>query len=170
MQTIQTGLGVTGSSGALIVLLFIIFVLARRIVRQRKGTKYTLRSILITPIIYLLLTVFLMVGVSAAQAAEILVLMLLGLVAGFFLGKRSDIFEKEGKVMYKRSTEVTMLWIIGYVARISIEFLSANPTIIFYADILLAASAGLLLGETIVLYKNYNNKYKKKRTFTQNAA
>jgi hypothetical protein len=166
MQAIQTSLGVTGSSEALIVLLFIIFILARRIMRQRNGTRYSIRSILTTPIIYLILTALLMVGESANRIAVIVTLMLLGLAAGLILGKRSDIFEKEGKVMYRRSTEVTFLWVIGYVIRVGIEFLSASPTIIFYADILLAVSAGLLLGETVVLYRNYNNKYKKKRTVT----
>ncbi len=110
----------------------------------------------------------------------------LGVFAGMELGKRSDIFEKDGKILYRRSNEVLAIWIIAFVIRILIDFV-ANPSIlaaitnssgsigaidfataasqsnpfVFVADILLAFSAGLLFGEALILYRNFNFTYKK---------
>ncbi len=76
------------------------------------------------------------------------------------------------------------LWIIGFVARIAVDFIynpifngalsanaiatatgsaalvayASNPVVIG-ADFILAFSAGLLLGEAIVLYRNHRSRY-----------
>ena len=94
---------------------------------------------------------------------------------GAILGRRSELFEKDGKVLYKRSVEVMAIWLVGFVIRIGADFLF-NPIlrlgsasvavsayqsspILFGADLLLAFSAGLLLGEALVLYMNHRAKY-----------
>ncbi len=165
------------SGGLLIFLVIIIFLLGRRVMRQRKGTKYTVRSIFLTPIIYTALTVYLLIGVPFWQDLVILAVIIAGTVAGLALGQRSDLFEQDGKILYRRSNEVMVLWMVGYIIRIGID-LFFNPLyiqgpsassasiatyessmIVFGADILLAFSAGLLLGEAVVLYRNYNARY-----------
>ena len=57
-----------------------------------------------------------------------IVAILLGTLIGIILGKRSDIFEKNGKIMYKRSDEITILWLAGFVVRILID-LYYNPAL-----------------------------------------
>ena len=169
--------GSFNSGSLLILLILIIFLLGRRVMRQRKGMKYSVRSIFLTPIIYTALTVYLLIGVPFWQDLVILAVIIAGIVAGLALGRRSDLFEQDGKILYRRSNEVMMLWIIGYIIRIGIDLFfnplyvqgpSVSPasiaayessTIVFGADILLAFSAGLLLGEAIVLYRNYNARY-----------
>lgn len=159
----------------LIVAALIAIVLFRRILRNKRGTKYSVRSIFITPIIYVALTLFFLLGLPVLWDAIVLAMIVVGVGAGLVLGKRSELFEKDGHVLYKRSMEVMIIWVIGFIVRIGVDFFynpafagnfslsalaaySTNP-IVLGADIILAFSAGLLLGEAIVLYRNYNAKY-----------
>ncbi|MDE1861072.1 MAG: DUF1453 family protein [Candidatus Micrarchaeota archaeon] len=163
----------------------ILFILARRVIRNIKGAKYSTASIFMAPVIYLFLTLYLLVGLMAWQDIAILIAIAAGTVAGLELGKHSDIFEKDGKVLYRRSNEIMILWIVGFVVRIGIDFLynpsfamiaSGEPAnaaataqlavyetspVIFGADMLLALSAGLLLGEAVMLYRKHGSRYGK---------
>lgn len=170
----------------IIIFALLIYVIGRRIVRGTKGVQYSVRSIFLTPIIYLILTAVLVIGLLSWQIAVLVVFIAAGLLLGKELGKRSDIFEKDGKILYTRSKEVLAIWIIAFVIRIAIDF--TNPAflglitnssssssgsidlamastqttpIVFIADLLLSCSAGLLFGEALVLYENFNTKYKK---------
>lgn len=168
------------------ILIIIVFSLFRRMMRNRNGAKYSVRAIFFTPIIYMVLTAFLVIGLSAFQDLAVVVAVIVGALAGLVLGKRSEIFEKDGNVMYRRSTEVMAIWLIGFVVRIALDFVS-NPffngtatnssstsissifaaystsPVLFGADLLLAFSAGMLFGEAYILYKNYNSKYKTRK-------
>jgi hypothetical protein len=171
----------------IVIAALVVFILGRRLIGSRKGTSYSVRSIFLRPIIYLVLSVILVLGLQLWQTAVLIVAIVLGGFAGLELGKRSDIFEKDGKILYRRSNEVLAIWIIAFVIRIAIDFITdpalfealtstnssisisaidvataasqSNP-LIFVADILLAFSAGLLFGEALVLYRNFNSKYK----------
>ncbi len=171
----------------ILIVAIIIFVVGRRYIRSRRGTNYSVQSIFLTPIIYIILSAILVIGLQLWQTAILVVAVIAGVYGGMQLGKRSDIFEKDGKVLYKRSNEVLAIWIIAFVIRIVIDFV-ANPyllqvitstnsssslsvidlataasqsnPIVLVADILLAFSAGLLFGEALVLYKNFNSKYR----------
>ena len=163
----------------LIPVILVVLIAGRlilRITRNRKGTKYSVRSIFTLPIIYLIISLFFMIGLSLLEASGLLLAIAIGILAGLQLGKHSEIFEHEGKVMYKRSAEVMAIWIVGFLIRIGIDFY-ANPSLftgnfsltsfsayessplLFGADILLAFSAGLLLGEALILYKRHKAKY-----------
>jgi membrane protein CcdC involved in cytochrome C biogenesis len=163
----------------LIVPLLVVFLIARLFLRGRNGTNFSLTSIFIRPVIYTLITLAFLLILGLEQDAMLIGAIVIGLLLGLVLGRKSDIFEKDGKVMYKRSNEVTILWLIGFVIRILIDFFynpaltapSLNITqillyektipILFIADILLAFTAGLLLGEAIVLYQSHKKKYPK---------
>ena len=168
---------------AVVVIAVILFVIVRRTFTGMKGSSYSVRSLFMRPVIYLVLTAFLVIGLLLWQDLAIVIAVIAGALLGLLLGKKSNIFEKDGKIMYKRSNEVTALWIIGFVIRIGIDFVF-NPVfsssssvslssiisagsafesspILLGADLLLAFSAGLLVGEAFVIYNNYNRKYKK---------
>ena len=165
--------------GLLIVPLIVVFFIARLFLRGRKGAKFSLTGIFIRPVIYTIITLAFLFILSPEQDAMLIAAIAIGLLLGLLLGRRSDIFEKDGKVMYRRSNWVTILWLIGFAIRILIDFLY-NPAltaptlniaqvlfyekttyILFIADILLAFTAGLLLGEAIVLYQSHKKKYSK---------
>lgn len=163
----------------LIIPLIIIFFIARVFLRKRKGSVYSVRGIFLRPILYILISIAFLFILSLEQDLLLIVAILLGTLIGLILGKRSDMFEKNGKIMYKRSNEITILWLVGFVVRILID-LYYNPAlssstinlskiliyeqtipILFISDILLALTAGLLLGEAIILYKNHAKMYSK---------
>ena len=179
-----------GYTFIIIIGALIIFVLGRRIIGSRKGTKYSTGSIFLRPIIYIVLSTALILGLLLWQIGIVVIAVIIGVFAGIRLGERSDIFEKDGKILYKRSSEVMAIWLIAFVIRIAINFV-ANPylsgaltnssslnsasaldvvmsasqgnPLVFIADIILAFSAGLLFGEALVLYRNFNSKYKNKK-------
>jgi hypothetical protein len=167
-----------------VLVLLIVFVLSRRIIRNNKGIGYSVRSIFITPIIYVVLSAYFLIGLGIYQDLGVAVAVVIGVLVGTLLGRRSEIFEKDGKVMYKRSMEVMAIWLVGFIIRIAVDFLF-NPQvtsvfgtnsiisssvvaasqigpILLGADILLAFSAGLLLGEALILYMKHRSKYSKK--------
>ncbi|MDE1824906.1 MAG: DUF1453 family protein [Candidatus Micrarchaeota archaeon] len=168
------------------IVALLVLVLGRRIVAGRKGIRYSRRSIFFRPVLYLALTAALVIiGLSLWELAAITTSVVVGILLGLKLGKRSNIFEKDGNVMYKRSNEILTIWIISFLIRVGIDFYS-NPSlegmlsgplpksesiasalapaaafslILFCADLLLGFSAGLLFGEAVVLYRNYILKY-----------
>ena len=170
------------SYGIVVIIAIFLFFIARMALRTIRGSRYSVRGLFMRPVIYLVLTAFLVFGLALWQDLLLLVAAIIGAFIGLELGKKSNIFEHEGKIMYKRSSEVTILWIVGFVIRIGIDFVF-NPAfngstpqtlssifalssfesspIVFGADLLLALSAGLLVGEAFVIYKNYNLKYRK---------
>ncbi len=172
------------SEELIIVIAIMIFFIGRMTWRTMKGTKYSVRSIFTRPVIYIILSAFLVLGLLLWQDALVVVVAAAGLLIGLVLGKRSNLFEKNGQVMYKRSNEVMILWLVAFVIRISIDLLydpalssiTSNESLssilaaatayestplAFGADLLLAFSAGLLLGEAFVLYRNHKAKYPK---------
>ncbi len=163
----------------LIIPLIIIFFIVRVFLRKRKGSVYSVKGIFLRPILYILISIVFLFILGLEQDLLLIVAILLGTLIGIILGKRSDIFEKNGKIMYKRSDEITILWLAGFVVRILID-LYYNPAltsptisiskiliyeqtvpILFISDILLALTAGLLLGEAIILYKKHAKTYSK---------
>ncbi len=172
-----------------IIVLFIVFRLFMRVWNNSKGVKYSIRSLFMLPVIYLILSAYFILGLGLIQSILVVAAILVGIFVGIKLGEKSEIFEKDGKILYKRSTEVLAIWMVGFVVRIGAEFLTnplftgsagnytnssallsspaykayENGPVILGADILLAFSAGLLLGEAFVLYQNHTKNFKNKK-------
>jgi membrane protein CcdC involved in cytochrome C biogenesis len=164
------------NSSYLVVPLIITFITIRRYRRSSKGSAFSVTSIFLRPAIYSLITIGFLFIVGLENAIMLIAAMLIGLLIGLILGKKSDIFEKDGKVMYKRSNEITIMWMIGFIVRLTLDYFF-NPALtapnfsinsflfyertvplLFVADLLLAFTAGLLLGEAWILYNNHNKR------------
>lgn len=166
----------------IIVMAIVVFFIARMAWRGIKGTRYSATSLFLRPILYMALSAFLILGLILWQDAVLALAAAAGVLLGLAFGKRANLFEKDGSIMYKRSNEVTILWMVAFAIRISIDFLfdpaingsSTSITSIFAAtsafesslpvygaDLLLAFSAGLLFGEALVLYRSYKSRYQK---------
>ena len=171
----------------LALIIIIVFLVVRRTWQGISGSEYSVKNLFMRPVIYIVLTILLVFGLAVWQDALLVVMVVAGALLGLILGKKTNISERNGKVWFRRSTEVTMLWLVAYMIRIGIDFafnpafsagvggssegsissiflvassFEANP-IIFGADILLAFTAGLLIGEALVLYQGCNLEYKK---------
>ncbi len=168
----------TANTYTVLILVALLAIIAVRLfVRLRKnasGARYSLRSILLLPVLYSAITFFLMIGMQFRGDAILIASLIIGIAAGLLFGRRSEIFERDGKVMYRRSAFVMAIWLIGFLIRIGLEFVSgsfdfgsstpsfaAGGAVIFGADVLLAFSAGLLLGEAIMLYRSHSMRYRK---------
>lgn len=158
------------------LIVFIALIMLLRLRRQKKGYKASTARIFRYPAIYIVLSLIL---VASAFNIVIFVVALLAILVGYavgtIFGSKSSIFYSNGKIMYRRSNEIFAIWLAAFVARIVIEFMlpddlglqaltttasSAFSGIGFWyslVDILLAFSAGMLLGESIHLYRKYKN-------------
>jgi|GEM_PF-3826361 len=157
------------------LIIFIAAILIIRVRRQNKGSKASTARIFRYPAVYMVLSLLLL-----AYTPSILLLLLtviaiiIGYVIGNAMGSKSNVFSSGEKILYKRSNEIFAIWITAFVIRIILEFIvpttsSGLPTAstssifsgsyIWYSlvDLLLAFSAGLLLGEALHLYKKYKS-------------
>lgn len=156
------------------IIAFLAIILLLRLRRQHSGSKASTARIFRYPAIYILLSLVL---VAYTPSVLLLVLVALFIVIGYAVGSvfgaKSSVFtSSDGKIMYKRSTEIFVIWIVAFLARIAIEFAfpinytlgTASKAIgifsgvyLWYSiiDILLAFSAGMLLGEALHLYGKY---------------
>ena len=118
----------TANIYTVLVLVAILAVIAARLFaklrKNARGAKYSLRSILFLPVLYSAITFFLMIGMPIRGDTLLAVSLIVGIVIGLVLGMRAEIFEKDGKVMYRRSAFVMAIWLIGFVIRVGLEFIS----------------------------------------------
>ncbi|MEM0154297.1 MAG: DUF1453 family protein [Methanothrix sp.] len=159
----------------LFIIIFLAVIILLRFRRQSRGSKATPSRIFRYPAIYIFLSIILVAYTPSLILLIFAVLaIILGYVIGNMLGRKSSVFMSEGKMLYKRSNEVFTIWLIAFVVRALIEFVLPIPSIntipinrainafsgvyMWYSvvDILLAFSAGMLLGEALHLYKKYN--------------
>ena len=157
----------------IIILLFVVL----RTRSQMRGRRADTRRIFTRPVLYGFLTLFLL---AITPNAELLVFALLfgiiGYIIGTKLGVKSKVFEKDGVIRYKGYNEVFFIWIGAFVLRLLIEITlplpatSAAPVLLssytnpasayfwyMIVDLLLAFSAGMLLGEARHIYRMYKS-------------
>ena len=157
----------------LLLLVIIVIMLFLRVRRQSRGMKANTVSIFRYPAIYILISILLVLSsFNILLLLYVIIAMILGYALGSILGKNSSVFASNGKILYKRSKEVSAIWAAAFVIRILIEFAfpitytgfgltvqnAFSGVYLWYSiiDLLLGASAGMLLGEALHLYKKYN--------------
>ncbi len=149
--------GIGGVSQA-VFLIVIVLIVSRRLYQGVRGQKFTNR-VYILPVIYILLTIFTLFTYAATQF-DILATLLsipLGALVGLRLGSAAQIYEKDGVTHYKRSRFIIGIWLAAYMARYGLVI--AFPSVVVIIAItgaLLAFTSGMLLGETIHLFRKYN--------------
>lgn len=158
----------------LLLLVFIVIIMFIRVRRQNRGTKATAISIFRYPAIYIFISIILVVSTfNIMLFLYTAIAIIIGYAIGRILGKSSSVFASNGKLLYKRSREVFVIWAAAFVIRIFIEFafpinytgsglIISNPFSGIYlrysvVDLLLGFSAGMLLGEALHLYRKYNS-------------
>lgn len=166
-------------SGEVFIAILIVAV-AIRTVRGMSGSDYSAKKLFTRPAAYIVLTVLLVFGLALWQDAVLFISVAAGILLGLALGRKGNVFEQDGRVMFKRSLEVTLIWLVAYVIRIGVDFAfnpaltqSSTPSpasifiaanafegsiLIFGADLLLSFTAGLLLGEALALRRSYRER------------
>ena len=86
----------------------------------------------------------------------IIVLIFAGIIPGYIYGDKVSFFMKGNLLYYKRSPYILVTWSIAFIARIILEIVYPyNITADFIVDALLAATLGLIMGESIKTYYKY---------------
>jgi len=154
-QANQPGLPSTGSMETLVIFLAIIaIIVARRIARGIYGRRYSTGRVLFLPVFYVLLTLVFVIFLNLGDTDIYYTLLLIpaGAVVGLRIGGGISFFMKNGEVYYRRSPAILIIWLASYVSRILLEVLyPTNRTIAFAVDVVLALTAGLIIGEAVHL-------------------
>ncbi len=142
----------------IIILIFVIYVLIRRIQRGMHGRKFKISRLFSLPIIYLLLLpLFLGIFIGNIYYLTIIIILIfLGILPGYIYGEKVSFFMNNNLLYYKRSPYILITWVIAFIARIVLEIIYPyNITANFIVDALLAVTLGLIIGESIKTYYKY---------------
>lgn len=169
-----------------IIIIVLLFVLLRTR-SQIRGRKTGTRQIFMRPVLYGFLTLLLLtITPNVMVLLFALLFAVIGYLVGTKLGIKSKVFEKDGVVRSKGSNEVFFIWIGAFILRLLIEvalplptsssasvLLSnyTNPASAYFwymiVDLLLAFSAGMLLGEARHIYRMYKSVKGNSKTQSQ---
>lgn len=139
-----------------VILILISLVVVRRIVRGVYGRRYSTGRVLFLPAFYIFLTLVFVIFLNLGDSYIYYTLLLIpaGALAGLRVGGGATFFMKNGEVYYKRSPFILIFWLISYIARLLLDFyFPTNVTVAFAIDVVLALTAGLIVGEAIHLIK-----------------
>jgi uncharacterized integral membrane protein len=159
-----------------VIIIVLLFVMLRTR-SQMRGRRANTRRIFMRPVLYGFLTLLIL---AITPNFEVLIFALLfgiiGHIIGTKLGVKSKVFEKDGIIRSKGSNEVFFIWIGAFILRLLIEIALPLPAIssqfalfsnyvnpsgpyfwYLVIDLLLAFSAGMLLGEARHIYRMYKS-------------
>lgn len=150
-----------------VLLVIIAFTLTLRLYRGMKGMKYSPTKVYRAPLLYLVIVA---VDVFALSPTYIdIIAVIVAVIIGYVIGRRlaGDVkfFEKNNATYYTRSPVILIIWLVSFIARIGIEFISA-PGITYLAiavEVILALTTGLILGEAHHINNSYKQYIKNKK-------
>lgn len=148
-----------------LVLILIIFFVARRIYRAFHGRRYRSWRIYFFPIIYALFTFLLFLLDYRIMPYYVLLgsifLASLGFVIGYKYGEKVYFYYRGNNLYYKRSPVIISIWIILYFFRLLLIISNFNVDFIScIIDMIIAMATGMLIGEAL-------NISKKKKEFVE---
>jgi len=124
-----------------------------------KGRKVRPSRLFIRPLFYIFLSLSTLSNtISMVELISILIGSVTGFLIAYYFGEDTKLFiGKNNDIYYKRSPVIFTLWILSFLGRIYIYFISENNItwieIIF--DFLLLMSTFMTLGESFYIYKKY---------------
>lgn len=172
----------SGSSSETSVLIFFVvitFVVARRIYRNYAGVRVSVgRTVGYTVFYFLFGTFFLIAsfleGVPSYYAIPEAILLIFGVVGSYRLTDKRVSFWRSpsngNEIFYKGGIIIYLIYVVGLVARLAIEFIYIGPTAFTFAianlsqtailataitDMLLTFGIGLLVGRNVRVYQRY---------------
>ncbi len=141
-----------------ILLIFVIYILIRRVQRGLKGRQFKIVRLFSLPLIYLLLLLFFLAVFmdDVYYLTIIIVLIFAGITPGYIYGEQVSFFMKDNLLYYKRSPYILVTWVVTFMGRIILEIVYPyNITADFIVDALLAVTLGLIIGESVKTYYKY---------------
>ncbi len=122
-----------------------------RIIGAVRGEKYSKRRLYLLPTFYLLIMVLTFYTTSTYVILGAVLLILLGLGAGYAISKRASVFEKKGKMFFKRSMAVTSLWTAMFAVNILTPLYYPQYDYPVYFSVFLTFLTGMIWGQVLRL-------------------
>jgi hypothetical protein len=141
-----------GAYSLIFLVVFMAFIVIRRVYRGINGRAYRDSRVFMLPAIYLILTIALTVpvGLLNPDYFAVLALIPLGIIIGLRFGGNISFFRRNNQLYYKRSPFILFFWLFSFILRIILEFLfPGNTEVLIIVDALLSLTAGMILGESL---------------------
>ena len=141
-------------------LIIIAFVMFRFLMNGINGRKYSQSRILRRPIIYIVLTVILALSLyeNYLYMLTVAIAFIPGIFFGDRFGKLSSVYKQGPIIMYKSNPVILIIWLVSLIARIFMELeYPTNIDGIFYTELLLSFTSGILLGEAFNIVNKVKN-------------
>jgi membrane protein CcdC involved in cytochrome C biogenesis len=142
-----------------VILILVLIYLAYVIYRGLKGRRYRGGGLIARTALYFILVFLIVLTPFNIRELEIsIVFAVIGIVLGLILPGRVHFFRHRGKLYYRRSEAVLVVWAAAFIARVALEFfVSPGALGLLILDALLAFSAGLIAGEAYRVMKTKKN-------------
>ena len=150
---------------------FVAIFVGRRIIRISLGGRYSVRSLIFSPLLYLAFTGATYVGLTTVELLACSIAFALGLGLSSLFKGQVKFFEKKKILHYRRSPLIGLAWTIAFVVRIYL-LIYYDVTAGFFLSIILSYLSGLILGEAfqIAIQKRMFEFSKKSRESAQISA
>lgn len=150
---------------------FVAIFVGRRIIRIIMGGRYSVRSLIFSPLLYLAFTGATYVGLTTIELLACSIAFALGLGLSSLFKGQVKFFEKKKILHYRRSPIIGLAWTIAFVMRIYL-LIYYDVRAGFFLSIILSYLSGLILGEAfqIAIQKRMFEFSKKSRESAQIAA
>ncbi len=125
---------------------FVAIFVGRRILRITLGGKYSARSLVLSPLMYLAFTGATYIGLSTLDLLACSIAFAVGLGLSSVFKNQVKFFEKKEKLHYRRSPVIGLAWTTAFVTRIYL-LIYYDLTAGFFLSIILSFLSGLILGE-----------------------
>lgn len=155
IEKIAGYIGITVSLS--LVLLFIIIMFIYRTIRTISGERFSGFRIFIIPLVYSVFVLLTFLTSDIYQRAFSMATAVIGILIGFGLSRKVEVYQKKSSIYYKKSLSVTFLWTLFFSVKI-VTYLY-YPQYYFQSafSALLTLVTGMLIGEALKIYREGHN-------------
>lgn len=125
---------------------FVAIFVGRRILRITYGGKYSVKSLVFSPLLYLAFTAATYIGLTTIELLACSIAFALGLGLSSVFKGQVKFFERRESLHYRRSPIVGLAWTTAFILRIYL-LIYYDVTAGFFLSIILSYLSGLILGE-----------------------
>jgi hypothetical protein len=129
-------------------LAIVVIFLSRKIVRALHGGRFTGRSLVVGPLLYIIFTIAADYGISLLSTIFVILAFLFGMYISIHTGKGVTFFTRNDLPYYKRPLWVIGVWSIAFIGRMVIIFYFPGYDDSFFS-VLLGFATGLIIGEAM---------------------
>ncbi|WP_393970861.1 hypothetical protein OXIME_001103 [Oxyplasma meridianum] len=135
-------------------LAIVVIFLSRKIVRSLHGGRFTRRSLIVGPLLYIAFTVIADYGIGFLNTVFAILAFLFGMYISIHTGKGVTFYTKNDLPYYKRPLWVIGVWSVAFIGRMIIIFFFPGYTDSFFS-VLLGFATGLIIGEALqIVWQN----------------